>query len=167
MQEADLPRNAASVSHSSGGRRDQLQFAVAFSVGLTGRLWRVRFADRMKALGQTDARWAALCMIADARGGITQTQLAEQLGVQGPTLVKLLDGLEKQGLVSRQPDSDDRRAKKIVIETRGRETLKEMDDFAIKMRNEFFEGVSEAELKITLRVLRHLSDQLEPRRSPN
>ena len=159
----DMPRDAAFTAHSSGEPRDHLQFAVAFHLGLTGRLWRARFADRMKGLNQSEARWSALCMISGAPGGISQTHLAERLGIQGPTLVKLLDGLEKQGLASRRSALKDRRVKVISLEAKGREMLAEVDGFATKMRAELFEGVSKAELDSTLRVLRHLSDQLEPR----
>jgi MarR family transcriptional regulator for hemolysin len=160
--EISLPRTAASIAHSRGDYRDQVQFAVAFSVVLTGRLWRARFADRMKALGQSDARWTALYMIADASRGIIQTDLAERLGVQGPTLVKLLDALEGQGLVRREPARGDRRVKLVFIEPQGSATLAEIDRFAAKMRDELFDGVSEEDLAVTLRVLNHLSSQLEP-----
>ena len=158
-----MPRNFASITHSGGGPREQLQFSVAFGVVLTARLWRARFADRMKALDQSDARWTALYMIADASAPINQRDLAERLGVQGPTMVKLLDALEKQGLIRRTAVKSDRRAKEIAIENKGRETLEILDGFAAKMRDELFEGVTEEALQTTLDVLRHLSDQLEPR----
>src|ERR1700753_2183166 len=97
--EIAMPRTAASRAHSLGDRRDEMQFLVAFKVVLVSRLWRARFADRLKSQDQTDARWTALYMIADAPRGVTQPHLAERVGVQGPTLVRLLDALEHQGLV--------------------------------------------------------------------
>ena len=121
----------------------------------------------MKALDQNDARWTALYMIADASAPINQRDLAERLGVQGPTMVKLLDVLEKQGLISRTAMKSDRRAKGVAIEPKGLETLKVLDSFAAKMRDELFEGVTEEALQTTLGVLRHLSDQLEPARELN
>ena len=78
-------------------------------------------------------------------------------------MVKLLDALEKQGLIRRTAVKSDRRAKEIAIENKGRETLEILDGFAAKMRDELFEGVTEEALQTTLDVLRHLSDQLEPR----
>lgn len=163
-----MPHVAASISHSVSGRRDELQFAVAFNIALTGRLWRTHFTDRMKALGQTDARWGTLYAIADAAKGVIQTDLAERLGIQGPTLVRIIDGLEQQGLVSRHRVSGDRRANNIVIESRGRDVLIVLDSFALKMRNEVFEGVSDMELEATLSVLRRVSDRLgAPSLSPS
>jgi MarR family transcriptional regulator for hemolysin len=75
----------------------------------------------------------------------------------------LLDALEKQGLVARHSVANDRRVRNISIEQKGRETLVEIDRFASTMRTQLFEGVSEADLDATLRVLRHVTAQLEPR----
>lgn len=157
-----MPRTAASIAHSAGEHRDQIQFAVAFKVTLTARLWRARFTERMKTPDQTVARWSALYMIADAPLGLTQTQIAERLGIQGPTLVRLIDALEKSGLVSRQPALHDRRAKIVSITDAGRAMLVQIDRSAAEMRNELFTGVTDAELETTLRVLKHLTRQLEP-----
>jgi MarR family transcriptional regulator for hemolysin len=145
-----------------GDHRDEVQFLVAFKVVLVSRLWRARFAERLNNHEHTDARWTALYMIADASRGIIQTHLAERLGVQGPTLVRLLEALEHQGLIARDMAPDDRRAKVISIKGKGLEVLAEMDKTAAAFRAELFTGVSEAELETTLRVLRHLSRKLEP-----
>ena len=164
MKEDRLHRIEASRAHSSGAHRDEVQFSVAFEIQLVGRLWRTRFNERMKPQDQTEARWAALYMIADAPKGLTQTQLAERLGVQGPTLVRLLDALEHQGLVGREPAPDDRRAKFIFMLPKGHQVLAEVDKAAATLRDELFTGVSEHELEILQRVLRGLSHLLEPLR---
>ena len=155
-----MPHVAASIRHAVSGRRDELQFAVAFNVALAARLWRTHFADRMKVLGQMDARWTTLYFIADSPKGVIQTDLAEGLGIKGPTLVRILDALEQQGLVKRHRVPSDRRANSITIETKGREVLIVLDDFARNIRNDVFEGVSEIEMETTLGVLRQLGDRL-------
>lgn len=43
-------------------------------------------------------------------GPLTQRDLASFLGVEGPTLVRLLDGLEAKDLIARRVCPDDRRA---------------------------------------------------------
>jgi MarR family transcriptional regulator, transcriptional regulator for hemolysin len=150
---------AAAVRSLPGRVRNQLQSAVTLGVVMTARLWRVRFADRMKPLDQTDARRNVLCAIA-ASDGVIQTELADQLGVQSSTLVRLLDGLEKQGLVKRSGTPIDRRAKSIRIEPSGREVLGELNSFASKLENEIFANVSDADLTTTARVLGNLTSQL-------
>mgnify|MGYP003831358411 CR=1 FL=1 len=157
-----MHRTKLSTVKSGSAPREQLQFSVASLLALTGRLWRTNCTERLKGLNQSEARWSALFVIADAQGGIIQTHLAERLGIQGPTLVRLLDALEKEGLVSRHTVFNDRRANMIALEPKGRATLDVSDDLVARMRSELFAGVTEAELTTTLRVLRHLSHQLGP-----
>jgi MarR family transcriptional regulator for hemolysin len=157
-----MPRTTAAHTHSAGGQRDLVQFRVAFKIVLVSRLWRARFAERMKSLDQTDARWSTLYMIADAKNGISQTNLADRLGITGPTLVRVLDSLEADGLVERAAVEGDRRLKLVLIKDAGRNILAKVDVDAAGMRKELFSGVSEKDLDATLRVLQHLSVQLDP-----
>lgn len=142
--------------------RASLQFAVAFEVTLLSRRLRARFAERAKSHGQTDARWSALYMLHVAPEGLIQSELAERMGIQGPTLVRMLDKLEADGLVSRRAVSTDRRAKKIFLEPAGEAMLREIDVVADRLRNEAFAGATDAELETTLRLLLAASRRMQP-----
>ena len=62
-----------------------------------------------------------LVLVAVADGGPgTQLALAQQLGVDRTVMTYLLDDLERAGLIERQPDPADRRARRVVITERGR-----------------------------------------------
>jgi DNA-binding MarR family transcriptional regulator len=50
----------------------------------------------------------------------TQSALAQQLGVDRTVMTYLLDDLEQVGLIARQPDPADRRARRVVITEAGR-----------------------------------------------
>jgi len=50
----------------------------------------------------------------------TQTELARAVGIEGPTLTRHLDGLERAGLVERTPGSGDRRATRVELTDAGR-----------------------------------------------
>ena len=60
-----------------------------------------------------------LVAVADGGPG-TQLALAQQLGVDRTVMTYLLDDLERAGLIERQPDPADRRARRVVITERGR-----------------------------------------------
>jgi DNA-binding MarR family transcriptional regulator len=60
-----------------------------------------------------------LVVVADGGPG-TQLALAQQLGVDRTVMTYLLDDLEQAGLIERQPDPADRRARRIVITEAGR-----------------------------------------------
>ncbi len=81
---------------------------------------RLRRAD--ESLGVTPARLSALSVL--VFGGpsrISDLAAAEQ--VAGPTMSKIVAGLEAEGLVTRRPDPDDRRAVLITATARGRRLM--------------------------------------------
>jgi len=143
--------------------RDQLEFGVSFGVMLASRRWRARFTERIRDVGQTNARWSALHWLADAPGGLIQSELAERIGVAGPSLVKLLDALEAQGLVSRRSAPGDRRANVVLMEAAGRRALAEMDRIAEALHAEVFAELSDADLRTALSVLERLALSLDGR----
>src|ERR1700740_1296053 len=67
--------------------------ALAHSLLLTARRWATPLNERLKAIGQTDARCAALAEIAGCADGVVQRELSQRLGVEEPTVVRLLDAL--------------------------------------------------------------------------
>lgn len=52
--------------------------------------------------------------------GLTQSQLAEQMGVEPPTVTKMLQRLEREGLVERRADREDARVSRVFLTEKGR-----------------------------------------------
>jgi DNA-binding MarR family transcriptional regulator len=52
--------------------------------------------------------------------GITQSQLVERLMVEPPTVTKMLQRMEAEGLVERRADPDDARVSRVLLSERGR-----------------------------------------------
>jgi DNA-binding MarR family transcriptional regulator len=52
--------------------------------------------------------------------GLAQSQLVEQMCVQPPTISKMLDRMEKSGLVVRRPDPEDSRISRVYLTEQGR-----------------------------------------------
>jgi len=142
--------------------RATLQIDAMFKAALATRRFRARFAERVKPTSQTEARWSALYFLSNAPEGLIQSDLAERMGVQGPTLVRLLDALEGQLLVRRMEEPGDRRAKRVVIQPAGELVIAEVDAVAAQMRDEVFGSVSDADLATTFRVLDIVVTALEP-----
>lgn len=142
--------------------RSRLQLETFMKAALATRRFRARFAERVKSTSQTEARWSALYFLSAAPEGLIQSDLAERMGVQGPTLVRLLDALEGQDLVRRMEAPGDRRAKRVVIQPAGIEVIAEIDAVAEKMRDEVFASLSTQEIASALHVLEVVSQVLEP-----
>lgn len=152
---------AAAVTEVSP-ERARLQIDTFFKAALATRRFRARFAERVKSTSQTEARWSALYFVSHSPDGLIQSDLAERMGVQGPTLVRLLDALEAQQLVKRMEEPGDRRAKRVVIQPAGVRMIEEVDVVAARMRDEVFATVSDQDLATTLHVLDVIVSALDP-----
>jgi MarR family transcriptional regulator for hemolysin len=90
--------------------RTVLQMQLSSGLLYAGRQWQ-RLADsRLGSYGISTACTMPLLMIGRSGGGIRQVALAQQLGMEGPSLVRLLDKLCASDLVRRESDASDRRA---------------------------------------------------------
>jgi MarR family transcriptional regulator for hemolysin len=138
-----------------------IRAALAQGLLLAGRRWRARLNERLKLIGQTDARCAALTEIAGCTEGVVQRELSQRLGVEEPTVVRLVDALEASAWVERQAHQHDRRAKLVRITPAAAPVLDKAQSIVSEMQAELFEDMNPSDLAICLRVLNELSAKLE------
>jgi MarR family transcriptional regulator for hemolysin len=138
--------------------RDRHDFAQAISV--VARRWRTRLDERLKPMNMSIARWAALYWLGEAGGGVSQAALAELAGVEPPTLVRVLDQLEAQGLVQRQASLTDRRVNLLSLTEAAKPVVAEIEAEAERLRLELLEGLSFEEYQTALGVMQKLSERL-------
>jgi DNA-binding MarR family transcriptional regulator len=81
-----------------------------------------RLREQDDALGISPARLSALSVVVFA-GPIGIGALATAEGVAAPTMSRLVDGLERDGLVVRGPDPDDARGVLVRATSKGTRTL--------------------------------------------
>jgi DNA-binding MarR family transcriptional regulator len=98
----------------------------------------------------------------------TQLVLAQQLGIDRTVMTYLLDDLEGAGLIRRQPDPADRRARRIVVTQPGREFMQRVKGRLDRAESHVL-GVLRADERETFRaLLRRLAlraDALDPAQS--
>lgn len=75
------------------------QHRFAMQLAQLSRGWRAELDRRLADLGLSQARWLVLLHLARFDHEPTQRELAQSVAVEGPTLARLLDSLEAQGLV--------------------------------------------------------------------
>lgn len=123
------------------------------------RKMRALFDARVKERGLTLPRARALLIL--GRGvSLNQRELADELDIETPTLVRLLDGMEKQGFIERQSVEGDRRAKQIAMTPRGAKVAEEVLDLARSLRADVMKGVSTGEMTTTVKVLAAMSENI-------
>ncbi|WP_426231861.1 MarR family winged helix-turn-helix transcriptional regulator [Pararhizobium sp. DWP3-4] len=123
------------------------------------RKLRALFDARVKERGLTLSRAKALFALSK-RDGLNQRELADELGIETPTIVRLLDGMEKQGFIERRVEATDRRAKQIHMTARGRDIAGEIDKLACEIREQVLGGVDNKDKAIALQVVSLMAGNL-------
>ncbi len=123
------------------------------------RKMRALFDARVKERGLTLPRARAL-MILGRGSQLNQRELADELDIETPTLVRLLDGMEKQGFIARQSVEGDRRAKQIVMTPHGARMAGEVLDLARSLRADVLADISTADMTATVRVFSTMSENI-------
>lgn len=132
----------------------------AVELARVSRQWRKRIDERLRHLDLTQARWMVLLQLSRS-APVSQRELADIIGVEGPTLVRVLDNLERQGLVLRRACKDDRRVKLVELAEGSAPVLSEIGRIAADLRNELLEGVAPEELERARELLKIIGDRLE------
>jgi MarR family transcriptional regulator, transcriptional regulator for hemolysin len=124
------------------------------------RKLRAFFDAAVREEGLTLARARALFALS-RRGPLTQKELAEELEIETPTLVRVLDGMERQELIRRTEDAHDRRAKRIAMTEAGRAAFDRMHVLAADLREQIAADISEEDIDVALSVVRRLTRNLQ------
>jgi MarR family transcriptional regulator for hemolysin len=92
--------------------------------------------------------------------GLTQKEIADKMGIEGATLVPVIDKMEKDGLLKRKTDLTDRRANRIYLTPKADSLWQSMTECALKIRKSSTKNISDADIQITLDTLRKIYDNL-------
>jgi len=130
-------------------------------LGEVSRAWRDKLNERLRPLGLTQAKWVTLLHLARCKHGLIQTELAARLGIEGPTLVRLLDSLEKDGWIRRQHSEQDRRTKIVELGEGAKPVLKKIRKVIRTLRAESLSGIPDEDIAASLAVLGHIKDRLD------
>lgn len=120
---------------------------------LTSRALRMAIDRRLKYLGLSQASWVAVAAIASAPNPLSQSELAQRLGVEGATVVTMIDRLVKLNLVQRVATAADRRKKLLVVTDQGKELYEKVRTEADALGKEILEDVDSQDMQTAMRVL--------------
>jgi MarR family transcriptional regulator for hemolysin len=121
--------------------REDLSRNFGFLINDVARLLRTTFDRRVKSLGLTRSQWWVLTHLF-RNDGVTQSELADTLEIEKPTLGRLLDRLEAKGWVRRGEDAKDRRAKRVYLTDEVEPVMKTMRAAAVEVRRDALAGLS-------------------------
>lgn len=127
----------------------------------TARAWRQAIDRRLKYLGMSQASWMTIAVAANAREPLSQSELADSLGVEGATMVAMVDRLVKAGLVKREPSTADRRIKRVVVTEAGYRLFGTVKTEAALVRKELLSQLDPEKLETATDVLEALQGMIE------
>ena len=144
---------------NSSGKPEPVDFGFQIS-RIQRRLRQVVDAE-LRAFGLTEATWRPLVYVWRLGEGVRQKELAAALGIEGPSLVRLLDGLERRGFIERRESDADRRARGIYLTPTGRELHKRVARTSGDVVRRILATVAPADLEICARVFRTIEEALD------
>jgi MarR family transcriptional regulator for hemolysin len=134
--------------------------SVGFVVNNTAKAFQKALdLELRKNVGVTLSQWRVVASLVQ-QPGLTQKEIADKVGVEGATLVPIIDKMEKEGLLKRKPDSKDRRVNRIYLTPKADSLWNSMTECAVHIRKVSAKDISEDKLETTLETLRKISKNL-------
>jgi DNA-binding MarR family transcriptional regulator len=118
--------------------------------------------DRLVArLGLTSARWQILGAIADAERPQPVAWLARDLGANRQNVQRIVNDLQKEGLVAFEVNPHHRRAQLVMLTEKGRRTFEAAMELQAPWVNDLSDGLSLKDIETVRRVVAALRKKLE------
>jgi MarR family transcriptional regulator for hemolysin len=140
---------------------NDLQLRFSSALHTPARAGRQALDTRLKDLGVSQAGWMTIAMVAKADAELSQKQLADLLGVEGPTIVAMVDRLVTAGLVLRAPSPLDRRVKLIRLTDAGQAMYGKVKQRADAFRSTLLSDIDPATLLAATTLLEQLQADIE------
>ncbi|HYW30922.1 MAG TPA: MarR family winged helix-turn-helix transcriptional regulator [Gemmatimonas sp.] len=148
------------TSSPPGGPEDFLGYLLSRAAGVV----RGRTDATVRELGLTSHALGFLLLLR-AQPESSQSAVASRLGMDRTTMSQLVESQVREGLVSRVPDSADRRNNRLSLTDAGHSILMEASARAFAVERTLTAGLSEVEVKTLRAFLEAMlasSDQTKP-----
>ncbi|MGD9529176.1 MarR family winged helix-turn-helix transcriptional regulator [Pseudonocardia sp.] len=147
------------TSHPALARTESL----GYQVNHLARLLERRLRDRIAASGVVPGQFAQLLALYEA-DGLTQAELCARVQVEQPTMANTLARMERDGLITREPDPGDKRRSRVRLTPRAREIEPELVAAAREVNAEAVHGLPAGEVAAFMASLAAVIANLDPTR---
>lgn len=129
-------------------------------LGYLTRRWRKVLDAEFQSCGLTDATWRPLLHLHLLGEDIRQKELAASLGIEGPSLVRLIDSLVSKGLVERSEDARDRRAKLLRLTQEGLKLVDRIRKTVARLEDGVFSTFDDKEMALFAEFVQRLESSV-------
>ncbi|MGH2498423.1 MAG: MarR family winged helix-turn-helix transcriptional regulator [Ktedonobacteraceae bacterium] len=133
--------------------------SINFLLGMICRAQRGKMSEALTGIGLYAGQEMFLWQLW-RQDGLTQSQIVERMCVQPPTVSKMLDRMEKTGLVERRPDPEDNRISRVYLTKQGHSSQRAVRDIWTNVEQRITEGLSVEERLLLRRLLLQVHENL-------
>jgi DNA-binding MarR family transcriptional regulator len=133
---------------------------AAYWINRTSRALLRRFDASLRPFGFAMSHFPVLRALADGRGR-SQTALALAAGVEQPSMAETLARMERDGVVQRKPNPDDKRGILFSVTARARGRFPQARSALVACERRAMAGLSEAEQAVLRDLLQRVAANLE------
>src|SRR6476661_9473288 len=128
--------------------------SIGFIINRTAKMLIQAFDQELrKEIGITFGQWKIIITLVNNDDGLTQKEIADKLGLEGPTLIPIIDKLEKDGFVTRMVDKNDRRNNRIFLTKKSFDFLNSMINCGENIKRILLKDISDVDISITKNTL--------------
>jgi len=134
--------------------------SLGYQVNHLARLLAAALRERIEPHGVVPGQFAQLLALLE-QDGVSQSELCRQVQIDQSTMAHTLKRMERDGLISRSPDTADQRRAVIHLTPRARTLAPTLVGSAREVNSAAADGVSRADLATCMRVLATAIDNLQ------
>jgi DNA-binding MarR family transcriptional regulator len=155
---ADRDQGSLEAPVGSEAQEFVITESLGYLVNRAARSMAHQLAQELRPSGIGIGQWAVLLFLW-ARDGMSQAELSRVVAIEPPTMVRTIDRMARDGLVTRVPDPDDGRLTRIFLTERGRSLRDELIPKAIAVNTATLGHLTPAEGRTLRRLLGKLVSQ--------
>jgi MarR family transcriptional regulator, transcriptional regulator for hemolysin len=141
---------------------------IGLLISRLARTWRREADQALVDHGLSQATALPLMVLSRRGKRVRQGVLADEIGIEGPSLVRLIDLLQAEGLVERREDPTDRRAKTLHLTPAGEAKAEEINRVLRRVRAALLKDIEPDDLAVTFDALQRIeqcANRMSERRS--
>jgi MarR family transcriptional regulator, transcriptional regulator for hemolysin len=136
--------------------------SIDFIINRTAKALIHTFEQELRnKFGITFGQWKIIIILANNNDGLSRKEIADKLGLEGPTIILIIDKLEKDGFVKRIVDKNDRRNNRICLTEKTINSLDSMISYALKIKEISIRNIPEQDISITKNTLEKMSNNIQ------
>jgi DNA-binding MarR family transcriptional regulator len=134
--------------------------SLGYMVNLEARMLAQALHRRIAPHGVVPGQFPALLALYE-RDGRTQAELCREVRIEQPTMANTLRRMERDGLIRREPDSNDGRRQLILLTARARSLRPKLVTAARRVNEVATSGLTEREITKALTTIKRVIENLE------